>query len=79
MDAVYIVNHVVNRELSKKGGKIFVFFADLKAAFDNVDRKLLNEMMRKMQIENNLRLRVMKTYKETKNIMKVGNRKSEEF
>ena len=36
-------------------------------------------MIRKMQIENNLRLRVMETYKETRNIMKVGNRKSEEF
>ena len=80
MDAVYIVNYVVNRKLSKKGGKIvFAFFANLKAAFDNVNRKLLNEMMRKMKIENNLRHRVMETYKETRNIVKVGNRKSEEF
>lgn len=79
MDAVYMVNYVVNRELSKKGGKMFAFFADLKAAFDNVDRKLLNEMMGKRQIESNLRHRVMETYKETRNIVKVGDRKSEEF
>ena len=30
IDAVYIVNRItVNRELSKKGGKMFAFFADL--------------------------------------------------
>jgi len=37
---------------------MFAFFTDLKAAFDNADRKLLNKMMGKMQIENNLKHRV---------------------
>jgi len=35
---------------------MFAFFTDLKAAFDNADRKLLNKMMGK--IENNLKHRV---------------------
>ena len=55
---------MINRELSKKGEKMFAFFADLKAAFDNVDRKLLNEMMRKMQVENNLREQFQRTLTE---------------
>ena len=38
-----MLNYVVNRELSRKRGKIFAFFIDLKAAFDNVDRRKLNE------------------------------------
>lgn len=37
-DAIYVLNYIVNRELMKKKGKIFAFFADLKAAFDKVDR-----------------------------------------
>lgn len=31
-DAIFTLN-IVNRELSKNKGKIFTFFADLKAAF----------------------------------------------
>ena len=42
MNAVYMLNYVINRELGRKGGKIFAFFADLKA-FENVDRRQLNE------------------------------------
>ncbi|XP_076248106.1 uncharacterized protein LOC143187781 [Calliopsis andreniformis] len=33
IDAVCTLNCVVNKELGQKGGKIFAFFADLKAAF----------------------------------------------
>ena len=59
MDVIYMINYVINRKLNKKGRKMFAFFANLKAAFDNVDRKLLYEIMGKMQIKNNLRHRVM--------------------
>lgn len=46
-DAIYVLNYVVSRELGKKKGKIFAFFADLKAAFDKVDRTKLGGMMRR--------------------------------
>jgi len=36
-DAIFTLNYIVNRELSKNKGKIFAFFADLKATFDRVD------------------------------------------
>ena len=32
IDAIYILNHIVNRELTIRRRKVFVFFADLKAA-----------------------------------------------
>lgn len=38
MDNLYILNHVIDKELMKKRGRIFAFFIDLKAAFDKVDR-----------------------------------------
>jgi len=79
MDAIYILNYMVNKETAKKKGKIYAFFADLKAAFDKVNRVKLREMLRKANIEEQLRRRVMETYMETKNKVKVGNEKSEEF
>lgn len=78
-DAIFTLNYIVNRELSKNKGKIFAFFADLKAAFDKVDRAKLGEMLREARIGEKLRRRIMETYKETKNIVRVGNRKSKEF
>lgn len=79
MDAVYVLNYIINKELSKKEGKIFVFFANLKVAFDKIDRKKLNKIMEKIGMENNLKRRIMETYRETVNVVKVGDRKTEEF
>lgn len=79
MNAVYVLNYIINKELSKKGGKIFVFFANLKVAFDKIDRKKLNKIMEKIGMENNLKRRIMETYRETVNVVKVGDRKTEEF
>lgn len=45
IDAIYIINHVVNRKLAKKDKKVYAFFADLKAAFDSINRRELFRMM----------------------------------
>jgi len=79
MDVVYTVNYVANKELSKNSGKVFAFFVDLKATFDKVNRRKLNETMKKIGIEDNLRRRIMETYKETKNVVKIRNKKTGEF
>lgn len=78
-DAVYVLNHVVDRELGKKKGKVFACFADLKAAFNRVDRVILKERMKKIGVSKRLRERMMETYKETKNVVKIGERYTEEF
>jgi len=72
IDAVYVLNYIINKELKKKGGKIFAFFADLKAAFDKIDRKKLHEIMKRSGIENQLRRRVMEAYRETITCMKLA-------
>jgi len=67
-------------ELSRKGEKVFAFFADLKAAFDNVNRRQLYEMMKRIKITENLRdRRIIETYKEMRNIVKIADKKSQEF
>lgn len=73
-----MINYIVNKELTKKRGKIFAFFANLKAAFDRVERVKLREM-EKIGIGKKLRRRILETYKETKNRVKVRNKFTEEF
>lgn len=41
IDKVFILNYTVNREVQKKDGKLYTFFADLSAAFDKVNREKL--------------------------------------
>lgn len=59
IDAIYTLNYIVNKELGRKGGKIFAFFVDLSAAFDIVDRSQLNEAMKELKIKDNLKQRLM--------------------
>lgn len=79
MDAVYVLNYIVNREIAKKKGRLFAFFVDLKAAFDKVDRDKLDQELTRLKIRTQLRERIMEIYKETRNIVKIGNRRSKEF
>lgn len=51
-DAIYILNYVINRKLSKDKGKSFAFFADFKAAFDRLDRAKLGDEGGKDRREN---------------------------
>ena len=78
VDAIYTLNYIANREKEKKKGRVYAFFADLKAAFDRVNRKEMGEMMKRAGIKERLR-RIMETYKETKNVVKIGDQKTEEF
>jgi len=48
-------------------------------AFDRIDGVKLAEMLRKTGMREQLKRKIMETYEETKNIIKVKNRKLEEF
>lgn len=39
LDAIYVMNYLVNRQLSRKGGTLVAMLVDLKAAFDSVGRE----------------------------------------
>lgn len=67
-DAIYVLNYVVNRETSITKGKVYVFFADLKEAFDKINRGKLEERMREMGVTVRLRKRIMGTYS-TRNVV----------
>lgn len=81
-DAIFTLNYIVNRELSKNKGKIFAFFADFKAAFDRVNRANLEGILREAGIkerqkENYGNLQRDKTYSKgrRKKVQKILDKK----
>lgn len=45
----YIFSYAVEKKLEKKGGEVYAFFVDSKAAFPSVDRKKLWKVMGKRE------------------------------
>ena len=58
----------------EKKEKVYIFFVDLKAAFDNLDTGELFRILRKKGIKDLLSYRVMKLYEETSSKIKIGNK-----
>ena len=58
IDAIYVLNCMINREVRKRGGKLITCFVDLRAAFDKINRNLLIGRLKELEIEQNLRNRV---------------------
>lgn len=79
IDNIQILNYVVNREIRKKGGRLYTFFADLTAAFDRVDRGELSRIMRERGISKMLRERIDEIYRETRNRVRANGIYSEKF
>jgi len=47
---VWMVNYLVNRQVSKKKEKMVAVFIDLKVTFDSIDREMLSKEKRKKEI-----------------------------
>lgn len=43
LDNVYVVNYLINRQLSRKRGSLTMTFVDLKAVFNSMDKGALIE------------------------------------
>ncbi|XP_024877156.1 golgin subfamily A member 6-like protein 22, partial [Temnothorax curvispinosus] len=54
MDQIFALNYLVNRQLGKEKGKMTVFFIDLKAAFDSVDKEVLIRAMTEREVRQGL-------------------------
>ena len=79
IDAIYVLNHLVDKELSKKKGKLIACFVDLKAAFDKVDGRAMMDRLKEMEVKRNLRRRITEIYRETSNMVKIEEERTEEF
>ena len=66
MDAVYVLKTGVENEIRKRKGKAYVLFADVKGAFDRVNREDLWRRMEEKGINRQLRTRIKELYEETR-------------
>lgn len=60
-DAVYIITMATDR-VAKGGGKVCAFYADMQDAFANLMIEELWEIMKRLQVEENLRWRINNIY-----------------
>lgn len=53
LDNIFVLNHIIQREgvNNKESPKVYALFIDLKAAFDDVDRKILWKIMENKGID----------------------------
>jgi len=81
VDNVFILNHLVQRgkKEGEKRKKMYAFFADLKAAFDNVEREVLWEILKKMKIRESLIGRMKKIYERTEVLVRTREGMTERF
>lgn len=50
VDNMYVFNYLVNRLLDRKDGQLMALFMDLRAVYDSVDRRVLEEAMKNSRI-----------------------------
>lgn len=72
LDNIFVINYLVNRQLSKKRGKLMAFFVDLKATFDTVNREILTRIMHGRGVRKRLVERCKEVLRETRNKIRVG-------
>ncbi|XP_071572354.1 uncharacterized protein [Temnothorax nylanderi] len=79
MDQIFALNYLVNRQIGKEKGKMTVFFVDLKAAFDSVDKRVLIKTMRERGVRQGLIDRVEEVLRETKSRVGRGKESGGQF
>jgi len=79
IDNVFIVTTAIENELRKNKGKLFVFFSDLKSAFDTVNREILYEKMSTLGIKEEYISAIRAIYTETENLVRINDTTSYPF
>lgn len=54
MNDMYMLNYLINRQVSKIDGKLIATFINLRITFDNVDRNILWNAMGKRRMKRTL-------------------------
>lgn len=75
LDNIYIINYLINRQISEKKGKMVALFVDLKAAFDTVNREVLINTLRERGVRKELIDRVAQLGVETRSRVRIGKKR----
>lgn len=66
-DHVFTLNALMGKELAVKGGKVYLAFIDLRAAFDKVDRGMLEERLEELKVGARMSAMIKEIYARTRN------------
>lgn len=67
IDNIYCLKYLVRRDVGRRR-KIVATLVDLRAAFDSVDRRIMEKKLEEEGMSRNLRKRIIEIYKETKSV-----------
>ena len=73
-DHIFTLNAIVEKCFSKKGGKLYACFVDLRKAFDSVQHDSLFEIMLKIGIHGKFMKAVMAIYNEVQACVRIDDR-----
>lgn len=78
-DHIFVLNTLINKQLKIKGGKLYVAFVDLKAAFDSVDRKILMEKIWEVGVRGRMFEVIKEIYRENYAEVRMGSKNTRRF
>lgn len=68
---IFVLDHLIQKENYKEKGKIYALFVDLKAAFDNVERKQLSwKIIREKKIDKEIIRKIELIYDRTEIVIR---------
>ncbi|XP_071580229.1 uncharacterized protein [Temnothorax nylanderi] len=81
IDNIFVLNHLIQkgRRRGGKAEKVYAIFADLKAAFDNVDREILWRILRDKGTNEQLLRRLEMIYEETEVVVRTSQGYTKKF
>ena len=79
VDNIYVLNYLVNRNLSQKKEKLIALFVDFKVAFDSVNRSILWKAMKEREVDEELVDRIKEIFTEMRTRVRIREEKGEEF
>lgn len=77
IENVKILKHLVGKSKVKRKKKMYALFIDLRATFDNLDRRVMKNDEGKRNQGRNVKVR--KIYRQTKRRERIGKEESREF
>ena len=79
VDAIFVLQSIINRNLSKKGGRLYCCFIDYKKAFDLIDRSKLWCKLIKQVIQGKMLKIIKSLYENVKSCVKYNRCLSQYF
>lgn len=66
-DHIFVLNSLIGNRLRRKGHKLYMAFVDFKTAFDEIDRELLLEKLKKIGVNGKMLKMIGEIYRKTEN------------